>query len=408
MRRKLYTAILLLFIAGATAAGCSATKAYEKPLTPVRVQAVQTFIPSGAEGNGVRYSATIRSASQLDLAFKTGGYVSDLLQVRGADRRLRSVQEGDYVAKGTVLARLRQEDFAPQMNGAQAQVAEAQSALKTGQAQQAEAEAAARQAQRDLERATALLESDSLTRPEHDQARTKCEMAQAKVAAARAHVQVIQAKINHAQAGLSQVQLAQRDAVLRAPFSGLVLRRAVEPGSLIAPGAPIITLAEASSVKAVFGVPDLTVSSLQLGTELVLNTEALPGQDFRGLITRIAAAADPRTRIFEVEVTIPRPPTELRAGMVASLTVPDPHASATPVIAAPLGAIVRAGDVADTYAVNVIVHENGHDLARRRTVKLGEAYGNLIGITEGLQAGEQVIVAGASAVADGERVRIMQ
>lgn len=407
MQRKLSATILLLFIAGALA-GCGATKAYEKPLTPVRVQTVQTFIPSAAESNGVRYSATIRPASQLDLAFKTGGYVSELRQVRGADGRMRSVQEGDYVTKGTVLARLREEDFAPKVSGAQAQVAEAQSALQTGQAQQAEAEAALRQAQRELERANALIESDSLTRPEHDHARTKFEMAQAKLAAARAHVQVIQAQINHAQAGLSEMQLARRDAVLRAPADGLVLRRAVEAGSLIAPGAPIITLAEATSVKAVFGVPDLTVSSLQLGTELVLNTEAIPGREFRGLITRIAATADPRTRIFEVEVTIPRPPTELRAGMVASLIVPDANASATPVIAAPLGAIVRAGDGTESYAVNIIVNENGREVARRRAVKLGEAYGNLIGITEGLQAGEQVIVAGAAAVADGERVRVTQ
>ncbi len=169
------------------------------------------------------------------------------------------VQEGDSAKQGTVLARLREDDFAPKVKGAEAQVAEAQSTLGTSKAQLAEAEAAMRQAQRDLERATALLESESLTKPEHDAARTRFEMAQAKVGATQAQAQVIQARINSAKAALAEAQLARSDAVLRAPADCIVLRHTVEEGSLVAAGTPIITLAEAGSVKAVFGVPDLTV-----------------------------------------------------------------------------------------------------------------------------------------------------
>jgi multidrug efflux system membrane fusion protein len=406
MKTKHYSAILFL-LASAAAAGCSQARAYEKPLTPVRAQAVTTFTPS-AEGGGTRYSATIRPATQLDLAFKSGGYVRELLQVRGADGRMRSVQEGDWVKKGAALARLREDDFAAKVKGAEAQVAEARSALESSKAQQAEAEAAMRQAKRDMERAVALLESNSITKPEHDAARTRFEMTEAKVAAAKAQVQVIQAKINAALSQLAEAQLAKGDAVLRAPADSLVLRRTVEEGSLVAPGAPIITLAEAGSVKAVFGVPDLTVQSLQQGTELTLTTEAIPGVEFHGLITRISAAADPKTRIFEVEVTINRSPTQLRAGMIASLVVPDANASIQPVTVVPLSAIVRSPESPDSYAVSVIVEENGKQVARRRAVKLGETYGNLIGVNEGLQAGEQVVVSGASVASDGEQVQITQ
>ena len=407
MKTKRYSAILFLLTA-ATAIGCSQAKAYEKPLTPVRVEAVRTYVPNGVAGSGARYSATIKPALQLDLAFKQSGYVRELMQVRGADGRMRSLQEGDSVKQGAVLARLREEDFAPKIKGAEAQVAEAQSALGTSKAQLSEAEAALRQAQRDLDRATSLIESDSLTRPEHDAAKAKFEMAQAKVEAARAQGQVIQAKINSAKAVLAEAQVAKGDAVLRAPADCVVLRRTVEEGSLVAAGTPILTLAEAGAVKAVFGVPDLTVQSLKQGAELTLTTEAIPGVEFRGLITRIAAQADPRTRVFEVELTIHRPPTELRAGMVASLVVPDPNASPEPVIVAPLSAVVRSANDPNTYVVNVVVEENGKLVARRRTVKLGDAYGNLIGLIEGLQPGEQVIVTGATAVTEGEQVQITQ
>ena len=103
--------VLLLLLAAANTA-CNKATAYEKPLTPVRVTGAQKFQPSGSAGEGTRYSATIRPAAPLDLAFKTGGYLRELLQVRGADGRQRSVQEGDWVAKGTVLARLREDEFA--------------------------------------------------------------------------------------------------------------------------------------------------------------------------------------------------------------------------------------------------------------------------------------------------------
>lgn len=404
---KVFTAILLI-LSGGLAVGCSQAKAYDKPLTPVRTAAVQTFVPSNAEGSGTRYSATIRPASQLDLAFKSGGYVRELLQVRGADGQMRSVQEGDWIKQGTVLARLREDDFTTKVKGAEAQVSESQSALQNGKAQQAEAEAALAQARRDLDRTTNLLESDSITRPEHDAARTKFEMAMAKVEAAKANVGVIQARINSAKAVLSEAQLAKGDSVLRAPNDSLVLRRSVEEGSLVTPGMPIITLAESGSVKAVFGVPDLTVESLPQGKELTLTTEAIPGTEFRGLITRISAAADPKTRIFEVEVTIHRSPAQLRAGMIASLLLPDANVSSAPVTVVPLSAIVRTPENPNSYTVTVVMEENGRKIARRREVKLGEAYGNLIAITEGLQSGEQVVVAGASVVTNGEVVQVTQ
>jgi RND family efflux transporter MFP subunit len=399
-----YSLLLLLLAAAAAASGCSAAKAYDKPLTPVRVQAVATFTPT-TESSGARYSATIRSASQLDLAFKHGGYVRELLQVRGADGRLRAVQEGDFIRRGTVLARLRGDDFAVKANGAQAQLNEANATHDTSLAQLSEAEAALRQANRDLERATNLFEADSLTRPELDAAKTKAELAQAKVAAAHAQTQVVAAKINSARSIVNEAQLAQGDAVLRAPMDALVLRRHVEAGSLVAPGVSVLTLAEAGSVKAVFAVPDLTVTNLKLGSEMALTCEALPEADLRGRITRIGATADARTRVFEVEVTLAHPPAELRAGMIATLVVPETNAT-PPRLVVPLSAIVRAQS--ESYAVLTVAQELGKSIVRRRAVKLGAAFGNLIEIVEGISTGERVVVNGATVVSEGEQVQVTQ
>ncbi len=80
--------------------GCSRANSEPRPLTPVRTAAVQT-LSTGAE---TRYSANIVPNAQVDLAFKSGGYVESIRQVRGVDGRIRNVDIGDWVTKGTVLA----------------------------------------------------------------------------------------------------------------------------------------------------------------------------------------------------------------------------------------------------------------------------------------------------------------
>ncbi len=405
MRTKIQLAIGLLCCA-LLPAGCRRAESYQKPVKPVQVQEVQYYHPGGAADAGERYSANILPSVQLELAFKNGGYVTEIHQVTGPDRRPRYVQEGDRVAKGAVLARLRSDDFTAKVKQAESQLAEARSTLETNRAQLSEAEAALRQADRDLERATKLLESRSLTRPEFEAARTKQEMAKARVATISAQSQVVQAKINGAQALLGEAGLAEQDAVLRAPINCYVLKRLVEPGSLVLPGRPAFVIADRSSVKAVFGVPDLKLKSARIGTPLTLTTEALPGVEFRGWISRLSPAADPKSRVFDAEVMITQPPEQLRLGMIASLTLPTDKA-APPVIVVPINAIVRPKQTPESYAVNVVVEQEGKQIARQRPVKLGEAFGNMIAITEGVAVGDRVIISGAALIVEGEQVRIV-
>ncbi len=398
--------VIVLLCCMTTGLACRRVESVQKPIKPVQVQEVQNYYPGGATGEGERYSANIAPSSQNELAFKYGGYLSEIYQVRGADNRMRSVQEGDRVAKGTVLARLRNDDFEAKVKQAESQLTEAQSTIETNRANLSEAEAAFRQAERDLDRATKLLEARSLTRPEYEGAKTKVELAQAKVEAIRSQSKVIQAKISGAQALLGEAKLAQQDAALRAPMDCYVLKRMIEPGAMIAPGRPVFVVADRTSVKALFGVPDLTVRNVKIGVPLALTTEAIPGMEIRGWISRIAPTADPRSRVFDVEVTIPRPPEQLRPGMIASLTLPTTRSS-TPVTVVPINAIVRLKQTPESYAVNVVTEQGGKQIARQRQVKLGEAFGNMIAVTDGVSLGERVIVSGAALIVDQEQVRVI-
>jgi len=147
------TALLVCVI---LCAGCRKIESYEKPLTPVRTQAVeQRSFSSGA----ARYSANIQPNTQLDLAFKASGYVEEILSLGE-----RIAQEGDRIAKGTTLARIRNIDYAARVKQARAQLAEAQAAQAQAKSQLAEAQAAQDNIKREMDRATRLLEGDSITK----------------------------------------------------------------------------------------------------------------------------------------------------------------------------------------------------------------------------------------------------
>ncbi|HMC73259.1 MAG TPA: hypothetical protein VKG87_03065, partial [Terriglobales bacterium] len=95
--------------------GCTRAESEPRALTPVRTAEVQTI----STGSETRYSANIVPNAQVDLAFKSGGYVVSIRQVRGADGRMRNMDTGDWVTRGTVLAVVRQQDYTDRREQAQ-------------------------------------------------------------------------------------------------------------------------------------------------------------------------------------------------------------------------------------------------------------------------------------------------
>src|SRR5580693_3683003 len=102
--------------------GCHDTATVPKPLTPVRTGQVQSI----DAGTSNTYSANIQPYQQVDLAFKSNGYLTSIRQVRDADGHIRNIDQGDYVTKGTVLANVQPDDYQQKLEQAKAQLARAQ------------------------------------------------------------------------------------------------------------------------------------------------------------------------------------------------------------------------------------------------------------------------------------------
>lgn len=354
-------------------AGCGHSKTPPHLAIPVRVS------PAGAleESNGLRYSADIEAFTEVSLAFKSGGYVDRIMKRKGADGRTRILQVGDRVAQGETLAHVRESEYTDKVNSAKAQVDQVQASYE--------------KAKLDFDRATNLFKTDSYTKAQFDAAKAAFNSSAASVESAKADWQ--------------QAQTALADCSIQSPLNGWVLSRNIEVGALVGTGTAAFVVADTHLVKAVFGVPDTRVTYVKLGASQTITTTSLP-DEFRGRITSVSPSADPKSRVFSVEVTIPNSDGRLKPGMIATLTLGGGNQE-PPTTVVPLSAAVRSTQHADGFSVFVVAAEGGKTVARERAVEIGDTQGNLISVTKGLKPGELVVVTGGTLVKDADEIKVV-
>ena len=363
--------LLLLLSTAGVLAGCHQE---QTPSQSPRAVRLTTVSASQMRGETLRYSASILPFAQVDLMFRSSGYVTNVRQVRGADGRTRDIGTGDYVEQGVALAHIRREDL-------QNQVAQTQAQLDQAVAQHTRADL-------DLQRAKALYSTQSLTKPDYDRSQESFNATQAA--------------LDNAKAALLQARLLLEDADLKAPFSGYILSRNIDLGSLVAPSTNAFTIADIGRVKVTFGAPDYVLSQLRLGQELAIQTEngVVP---VKGRVTSISPSADPQNRIFAVEVAVSNRDRHLRPGMIATVGLGEvPHSS----ISIPLSAIVPFPSEPEQFAVMVAQERAAALVANLRKVRLGTTHENSVAV-EGVQPGERVVSVGAQLLKDGDPIQVI-
>ena len=364
---------LVAVLSAALLSGCSKETPNQPTLVPVRTSEVQTI----DTGVGNTYSANIQPYQQVDLAFKSNGYLASIRQVRDADGHIRNIDQGDYVTKGTVLATVQQDDY-------QEKLAQAKAQLDRAQAEHERAKLS-------FGRVSALYKVGAATKPDYDDT--------------NAQFQSTQAAVDSAKASVVEAQIALGYCELRAPFDSWVLKRNVDVGTLVGPATNGFTLADTRSVKAVFGVPDTAIARVKLGSPQSVTTEALPGS-FSGHVTSISAAADPKSRVYSVEVRIDNPQNQLKAGMIASISIGTGQAIAR-VTVVPLTAVVRSPSNPNGFAVYVADGAGDTVKVHTQDVTLGDTYGNMIAVLRGVNVKDRVVTTGTNMIKNGDQVRVI-
>jgi len=366
-----------------------------KPPVPVHAVPVRLFTPQSGE----RFSASFAPAREIALSFRVAGFVESILGE--SSRPAHRLEAGDLVQEGTTLAVLRVKDYDIQILQVKGQLESARRNIQIARDQVSEAEAAFAKADAGWKRVDVLFAARAVTAPDWEAAKALRDIALAQVDAARSQVEAATAQESTAAAALATAELAKADTVLTAPYTARLLRRSIEVGALVSPGQPVFTLADTSTVKAVFGVPDSSILSLKLSDRVPLSVESIPGQ-ISGTVTSIAAAADPSTRLFLIEATVPNPKGTFRPGMIATVDL-QASGAAQKVTVVPLGAIVRAKGEGEGFSL-MVVRANR---VRSQAVTLGTTYADQIAVN-GVQPGELVVSSGASLLSEGERVEVIQ
>jgi len=177
---------------------------------------------------------------------------------------------------------------------------------------------------------------------------------------------------------------------------------------LVNQGTSGFVLADVSEVKAAFGVSDVALGNFKLGDTLAMTSDAVPGKEFTGHISRISPSADQASRVFDVEVTIANADGILKPGMIASMSVNQSSGTEVQVPVVPLNSITRSKLDQSSYAIFVVENANGKQVARMRNVMLGDSFGNSVAIKSGVKSGEVVVISGVTLLADGDELSVME
>lgn len=258
-----------------------------------------------------------------------------------------AVELGSAVRAGQVLIRLGIEDV-------EASRARAEAAVTA-------ARAARDEASRQAARMDTLVAQDAVARVQRDQAHLGLAQAESQLAMA--------------QAAMGEVEAAASYARIEAPFAGVVVARAVDPGDVAAPGMPLLVVESAGPREAVFAVPPEVAQALRAGSTMAVADR--DGRTTIGTVRAIAGGADPMTRTVEVRLALPG---DWPSGVSVSALVPTGRRATVTI---PSDAVVRRGQLTGVH----VVHEDGVSL---RWVRLGREIEGRVEVLSGLEAGERI------------------
>lgn len=291
-------------------------------------------------------TGTLGAKEEVPLAFKIGGVVTRV-----------AVEAGQSVNEGDLLAELSLTEIDGQVAAAREGVVKAR---------------------RDFARAERLHADSVVTLAQLQDARTGLDVAEAQAKAA---------------------EFNRRYAVIRAPASGVVLRRQLEAGQLVGPGTPVLFLrTERKGLVLRAAAADRDAVRINVGASATLTFDAFPGDQFGGTVERVGVAASPLTGTYEVEISMSPQGRRFVSGLIGQAELRPRSNTSLPFI--PAEALLEVDGV--NAAIFVLSEDGTHVWRRRvRIAFLDHAYAALIG---GLDSTTRVVTSGATRLSEGALV----
>ena len=315
-------------------------------LLVVAVVVLRLTLFGEGDGDGVILASGTVEAAEADLGFQIPGRIESI-----------AVREGDPVDSSSVLASLDRTELLARREAAQASVAGARAALEEvqtgfrseeiaqGRAGLRAAEERLTNAGRDLQRAERLFEGGAVSRQSLDHLATAFQLAEAERESASERLQVLEtgprteriaaqrALLAGAEAQVRQVEATLDNAVVRSPFAGVVSVKHREPGEIVQPGLPVLSIINPNDRWVRIFVREDQVGQISVGQEAALSADSYPDRTYRGRVIFIASEAEFTPRnvqtaeervklVYRVKVQITEDPSyDLKAGLAADVRI---------------------------------------------------------------------------------------
>jgi HlyD family secretion protein len=364
----------------------------------VPVQVVTVAAASGSDGGGSAGAGTSVTANGYVVA-RTRASVSAKLPGRIAELR---VSEGSTVRRGEIIATLENADY-------EAQAAQAKAAVAMARAELVEARTASEVAAREAERLRDMRQenADLVSEQDLDGVEGRARQAAARLEAADARLKAAEASLRFALANLE-------NTVIRAPFSGTVLRKEAEIGEVVAPSVgggltrgAVVTMADLTTLEVEVDVNEAYIARVKKNGPAWITLDAYPDTSFRGAVRQVVPTADRQRATVQVKVSIldrdPRifPEMGARVDFLEDSIASGPEAPA----AGPPRFRVPAAAVREVNGESVVwLVRNGR--LEPRTVQAGPVSAGFREVRSGLAGGERLLVGGLEQPEAGMRVEV--
>jgi len=360
----------------------------------------------------LRATGDISPLMQVDLFPKVSGYLERM-----------SVNLGDSVRQGQVIAQIDRTEFLHKVKEVEAKVAQAKANLaeieagtRTEEVRQAEegvkqAQSRFENARIHRERMEALYQRQIISKKDFDNADTEYTVAEAQLEANQQRLKMLregarqevreasQAKLKEMEALLAQEQTRLQNAMIIAPFSGEIIRRYVDAGALVSSSTPLVTLVHTETLKVVANVLEKDISLIRPGMKAKIQTEAYPERVFEGKVVRINSALELATRTLQAEIHVPNPSHLLKPGMFSRIEMALSEKPGTLTV-------LREALIEEGGKRSVFVVEGNQAL--QRPIVTGIEQDQWVEVLEGLREGDRVIIKGQGSIKDRSTVRVIE
>jgi RND family efflux transporter MFP subunit len=336
-------------------AGCKQDATAQRPLTRVNAVTAERvdFAPA------ITLTGIIAARVETDLSFRVSGKISE-----------RLVNVGDAVVRDQVLARL---DPVEQ----EAELVSAKAGMQSAQAQLQQAAAS-------FDRQKSLLATGNTTRRDHDQAEAALRSAQAQLDQARAQLTSAEDQLSY--------------TVLRADADGIVTARSAEAGQVIAQAQSIYTVARDGDRDAVFNIYEWALANLVSDKGLAVSLVSNPAIKTLGDVREISPAVNPSTMTITVKVGLRETPPAMVLGSIVNGIGAMKQRK---VFLVPWGALFEIDGAPAVWLIDPT-----SNTVSLKPIKVDRYIRDVIAVTDGLENGQRIVVAGVQLLRPGQKVEI--